>query len=146
MASCDGRNQCEHSDVAQLLQEREQGQQGFQGNFQNRLQFATLNQFLANQPMSFTYCEQPFDADDWLHDISKHFECSNVRPEDFIRFASFQLKGQAADWCSSTRIPGAIVLLLGTIFAVTSDPITFRQASLTRCLSSRNLVEKLKVV
>ena len=38
------------------------------------------------------------DADDWLVDICKHFECSNVRPEDFVKFASFQLKDQAAEW------------------------------------------------
>ena len=31
-------------------------------------------------------------------DINKHFECSNVRPEDFVKFASFQLKDQAAEW------------------------------------------------
>ena len=31
-------------------------------------------------------------------DINKHFECSNVRPEDYVKFASFQLKDQAADW------------------------------------------------
>ena len=37
-------------------------------------------------------------ADDWLVDINKHFECSNVRPEDYVKFASFQLKDQAADW------------------------------------------------
>jgi hypothetical protein len=81
-----------------LLQEREQGQQGHQGNFQNQPQFATLNQFLANQPKSFTCCEQPLDADDWLRDMNKHFECSNVRPADYVKFATFQLKGQAADW------------------------------------------------
>ena len=31
-------------------------------------------------------------------DICKHFECSNARPEDFVKFASFQLKDQAAEW------------------------------------------------
>ena len=31
-------------------------------------------------------------------DICKHFECSYVRPEDFVKFASFQLKDQAAEW------------------------------------------------
>lgn len=30
--------------------------------------------------------------------MNKHFECSNVRPEDFVRFATFQLKGQATEW------------------------------------------------
>ena len=30
--------------------------------------------------------------------MNNHFECSNVRPEDYVKFASFQLKDQAADW------------------------------------------------
>ena len=31
-------------------------------------------------------------------DICKHFECSNVRLEDFVKFSSFQLKDQATEW------------------------------------------------
>ena len=92
--------------LLQLLQERNQGQgnqgnQG-QGNFNNQPQFATLNQFLANQPKSFSNCVEATDADDWLVDICKYFECSNVRPEDFVKFASFQLKdsrgGRVITW------------------------------------------------
>ena len=64
------------------------GNQG-QGNLFNQPHFATLNQFLANQPKSFSYCVDPLDAEDWITDIKKHFECSNVRPEDYIKFATF---------------------------------------------------------
>ena len=79
--------------LLQLLQERNNQQQG---NFNHGAhQFASLNQFLANQPRCFTSCDQPFDAEDWIWDMNKHFECSNVRPEDFVKFATFQLKGQA---------------------------------------------------
>ena len=90
----------------QILQERNQanqGNHGHQGNNQNH--FATLNQFLANQPKTFSNCVEATDADDWLMDLCKHFECSNVRPEDFVKFASFQLKDQAAEWLQQTRIP-----------------------------------------
>ena len=59
---------------------------------------ATLNLFLANQPKSFSNYVEATDTDDWLVDICKHFECSNVRPEDFVKFALFQLKDQAAEW------------------------------------------------
>ncbi|KAI5011870.1 hypothetical protein ZWY2020_024004 [Hordeum vulgare] len=38
------------------------------------------------------------DAEDWIQDMIKHYECNNVRPEDFVKFATFQLKGQAAVW------------------------------------------------
>ena len=78
--------------IMQTLQERNQGH----GNNQN--QFSTLNHFLANQPKTFSNCVEATDADDWLVDICKHFECSNVRREDFVKFASFQLKDQAAEW------------------------------------------------
>src|SRR4051812_5893505 len=86
--------------LIQLLQDRNQGQgnQGNQGQGNNQPHFATLNQFLANQPKTFSYCVEATDADDWLMDINKHFECSNVRPEDFVKFASFKLKDQAAEW------------------------------------------------
>ena len=75
-----------------------QGAPGNQGNFFNQQHHATLNQFLANQPKAFSYCVDPLDAEDWITDIKKHFECSNVRPEDYVKFAAFQLKDQAADW------------------------------------------------
>ena len=86
--------------MIQLMQERNQGQgnqgnQG-QGQFNQQPLFPTLNQFLANQPKSFSYCVEATDADDWLVDICKHFECSHVKPENFVKFASFQLKDQAA--------------------------------------------------
>src|SRR5215216_441427 len=59
--------------LIQLMQEQNQGQgnqgnQG-QGNINNQPQFATLNQFLANQPKSFNACVEAMDADDWLMDI-----------------------------------------------------------------------------
>ena len=82
--------------IMQILQERNQGSQGNQGH--NQHHFATLNQFLANGPKTFSGCVEATDADDWLVDLGKHFECSNVRPEDFVKIASFQLKDQAAEW------------------------------------------------
>ena len=70
-----------------------------QGNFQHGDdQFANLSQFLSNQPKTFTSCDQPFDAEDWMCDMNKHFECSNVLPKDFVKFSTFQLKGQASIW------------------------------------------------
>ena len=85
--------------IMQIIQERNQANQGNQRNqANNQNHFATLNQFLANQPKTFSNCVEATDADDWLVDLCKHFECSNVRPEDFVKFASFQLKDQAAEW------------------------------------------------
>ena len=86
--------------IMQLLQERNQGNQGH-GNNQN--QFATLNQFLANQPKTFSNCVEATYANDRLMCICKHFKCSNVRPEDFVKFASFQLKDQAIEWFQQSK-------------------------------------------
>ena len=49
--------------IMQILQECNQGH----GNNQN--QFATLNQFLANQPKTFSNCVEATNSDDWLVDI-----------------------------------------------------------------------------
>ena len=48
--------------IMQILQERNQANQGNQGNNQNH--FATINQFLANQPKTFSNCVEATDADD----------------------------------------------------------------------------------
>ena len=72
--------------LIQLLQERTNQQQGNFNHGGN--QFANLSQFLSNQPKTFTSCDQPFDAKDWIHDMNKHFECNNVRPKDFVKFAT----------------------------------------------------------
>ena len=85
-----------------------QGVPGNQGNFFNQQHHATLNQFSANNPKAFSYCVDPLDAEDWLTDIKKHFECSNVKEDDYVKFAAFQLKDQAATGGSSTKTPGQV--------------------------------------
>ena len=88
-----------------------QGVPGNQGNFFNQQHHATLNQFLANNPKAFSYCVDPLDAEDWLTDIKKHFECSNVKEDDYVKFAAFQLKDQAADWWQQYKDsrPGQVI-------------------------------------
>ncbi len=54
--------------LLQLIQERANHQQG---NFQQGgNHFANLSQFLSNQPKTFTSCDQPFDAEDWIRDMN----------------------------------------------------------------------------
>src|SRR6187399_2245748 len=81
-----------------------------QGNFFQQ-HHATLNQFLANNPKAFSYCVDPLDSEDWLTDIKKHFECSNVKEDDYVKFAAFQLKDQAADWWQQYKDsrPGQVI-------------------------------------
>ena len=89
--------------IMQILQERNQGNQGNQGNNQNH--FASLNQFLANGPKTFNNCVEATDADVWLVDLCKHFECSNVRPETLLSSLPFNSKIKLQNGSSSTRIP-----------------------------------------
>ena len=48
--------------IMQILQERNQGSQGNQGS--NQGHFATLNQFLANGPKTFSNCVEATNAED----------------------------------------------------------------------------------
>src|SRR6187399_2202160 len=101
--------------MMQMMQQMQanQANQGIPGNQGNFFQqhHATLNQFLANNPKAFSYCVDPLDAEDWLTDIKKHFECSNVKEEDYVKFAAFQLKDQAADWWQQYKDsrPGQVI-------------------------------------
>ena len=43
------------------------------------------------------------DADDWLRDIMFEMESPNVAPASYVTFATFHLKGLAAQWWESHR-------------------------------------------
>ena len=49
------------------------------------------------------YCSstQPLDVDDWLRDITYEMEFADVAPASYVTFASFFLKGPAAQWWDS---------------------------------------------
>ena len=107
--------------IMQILQERNQANQGNQGNNHNR--FATLNQFLANQPKTFSNCVEATDADDWLVDLCKHFDCSNVRLRTLSSSLPSNSKIKLQNGSSSTRIPEVDVLSLGMISVEISELI-----------------------
>ena len=88
------------------LQERNQGNQG---NGNNQTQFATLNQFLANQPKSFSKCAEATNADDWLMDICKHFECSNVSLRTLSSLLRFNSRIKLLSGINNTKIPEEVV-------------------------------------
>ena len=93
--------------IMQILQERNQANQGNQGN--NQTHFATLNQFLANQPKTFSNFVEATDADDWLVDICKHFGCSNVRPKDFASLLRSNSKTKLLSGINNKKIPEEVV-------------------------------------
>src|SRR6266566_5109305 len=68
-------------------------------NNQNQQHAAiTLQEFVRLNPTIFRSSVQPLDADDWLRDIVYEMESANVAPASFVTFASYLLKGPAAQW------------------------------------------------
>ena len=62
-----------------------------------------LNEFTRLNPTMFRNSVQPLDADDWLHDITHELESAKVDPADYVNFASYHLKGAAAQWWSTHK-------------------------------------------
>ena len=58
----------------------------------------TLQDFMRLNPTIYHSSTQPLDADDWLRDITYEMESANVAPASYVTFASFFLKGPAAQW------------------------------------------------
>jgi len=63
----------------------------------------TLHEFTRLNPTMFRNSVQPLDADDWLRDITHELESANVNPADYVNFASYHLKGAAAQWWSTHK-------------------------------------------
>ena len=54
-------------------------------------------------PTIYRSSTQPLDAEDWLHDITYEMESTSVAPASYVTFATFFLKGPAAQWWDSHR-------------------------------------------
>ena len=63
----------------------------------------TLQDFLCLNPTIYRSSTQPLDADDWLCDITYEMESASVAPASYVTFASFFLKGPAAQCWDSHR-------------------------------------------
>ena len=63
-------------------------------------------------PAMFRNSEQPLDADDWLRDIEYEMESASVAPVSYVTFATYFLKGPAAQWWSTHRrtLPAGTVI------------------------------------
>ncbi|XP_073363081.1 uncharacterized protein [Aegilops tauschii subsp. strangulata] len=63
----------------------------------------TLLEFVRLNPSIFRNSTNHMDADDWLRDILFEMESTNVAPASYVTFATFHLKGPAAQWWESHR-------------------------------------------
>src|SRR5215216_2939923 len=64
----------------------------------------TLQDFMRLNPTIYRSSTQPLYADDWLRDITYELESANVAPASYVTFASFFLKGPAAQWWIATGV------------------------------------------
>ena len=76
--------------------------QNHHGNNQ-QLAAIALHEFTPLNPIVFRNSKQPLDADDWLRDITHELESTNVAPANLVTFASYFLKGSAAQWWSTHK-------------------------------------------
>src|SRR5215216_892356 len=64
----------------------------------------TLQDFMRLNPTIYRTSTQPLDADDWLRDITYEMESADVAPAGYVSFASFFLKGPAAQCGTATGV------------------------------------------
>jgi hypothetical protein len=72
----------------------------------------TLPEFVCLNPVTFHNAASPLDADDWLRDIFYEMESAVVPPLSYVTFATYFLKGPAAQWWATHRqtLPPATVV------------------------------------
>src|SRR3954471_23361435 len=119
-----------------------------QNQHQNQPPVVTLRDFMRLNPPTFHQHAQPLDADDWLCDITRQLEFANVSVADYVNFASYFLRGPAAQWWDTHKSS----LTEGTVATWDDFKTTFRacyvpQAIMNRLKAEfRNLVQGSKFV
>src|SRR3990170_15977 len=63
----------------------------------------SLQDFVRLNPSTFRNSTDPMDADDWLRDIAFQMESANVLPDSYVTYATYHLRGSAAQWWESHR-------------------------------------------
>src|SRR3954467_10154149 len=115
---------------------------------QNQPPVVTLRDFMCLNPSTFHQPAQLLDADDWLRDINRQLEFANVSAADYVNFASYFLRGPAAQWWDTYK--GS--LAEGTVVTWNDFKASFRarygpQAIMNRMKAEfRNLVQGSKIV
>jgi len=106
--------------MAAMMQQFELHRQFMQGvidqfprpNAHHQPAVITLPEFVRLNPVTFYNSTNPLDADDWLRDIFFEMESAAVPPHSYVTFATYFLKGPAAQWWATHRqtLPPATVV------------------------------------
>jgi hypothetical protein len=97
--------------MAGMIQQFEMNRQFMQGlidqfpcpNMNQQPNQVTLEDFMRLNPTVYLSSTQPLDADDWLRDITYELESAEVAPASYVNFATYFLKGPAAQWWDNHR-------------------------------------------
>ena len=89
--------------VAAMMQQFELNRQFPNQNAHQQPTPITLPEFVCLNPSIFRNSTNPMDADDWLRDIQFEMKSANVAPASYVTFATFHLKGPAAQWWESHK-------------------------------------------
>src|SRR3954464_4572626 len=77
---------------------------GVMAQLPNRNAPITLHEFVRLNPSVFRSSANPMDADDWLREIAVQMESAAVAPDCFVTFATYHLRGPAAQWWESHKL------------------------------------------
>ena len=108
----------------------------------------TLHDFMRLNPTIYRSSTQPLDADDWLRDITYELESSGAPEASYVTFASYFLKGPAAQWWDIHRRSQPV----GTIITWPEFQAAFRARHIPQGMMDkkkrefRNLVQGNKTV
>src|SRR3954464_4635324 len=64
----------------------------------------TLQEFVRLSPCTFRSSANPMDADEWLCDIAFQMDSAAVAPDSYVSYATYHLRGPAAEWWESHRL------------------------------------------
>src|SRR3954464_13300915 len=64
----------------------------------------TLQEFVRLNPSVFRSSANSMDADGWLREIAVQMESAVVAPDCFVTFATYHLRGPAAQWWESHKL------------------------------------------
>src|ERR1043165_1069277 len=119
-----------------------------QNNNQNHQHGVDLQGFMRLSPPTFHHPEQPLEDDDWLRDVTRQFESAGVNSLNYVTFATYLLRGPAAQWWDTHKSS----LAEGTVISWTEFMTTFRAHYIPQAIMSRmkaefrNLVQGSKSV
>ena len=89
-----------------------------------------LQDFQHTHPPSFSFANDPLEADDWLRTMGKKLELARIDEQDKVPFATHYLEGPAGVWWDNQKdARGDGPLSLGQNFRKHTAGPTFPQVS-----------------